>query len=138
MLLVKRASSEKRNPAKWDLPGGRVLFGENPDAALRREIKEETTITVEDFVPYHIMNHMLKSTISEIQVIRILYLVWRYNDGLVKLRKAEHIDYQWVLQKEIEGVNLAFKKKIIRIIHSAISFSSKPELNYGGALRWAS
>lgn len=30
---------------KWDLPGGRLEFGEQPETALHREIEEETGLS---------------------------------------------------------------------------------------------
>ena len=45
VLVVRRA----RSPAKgfYSLPGGRVEFGETLHTALRREIAEETALTIE-------------------------------------------------------------------------------------------
>jgi ADP-ribose pyrophosphatase YjhB (NUDIX family) len=45
ILLVRRA----RSPAKgfYSLPGGRVEFGETLDAALHREIDEETALRID-------------------------------------------------------------------------------------------
>jgi ADP-ribose pyrophosphatase YjhB (NUDIX family) len=45
ILLVRRA----RSPAKgvYSLPGGRVEFGESLHAALRREVTEETALSIE-------------------------------------------------------------------------------------------
>jgi 8-oxo-dGTP diphosphatase len=45
VLLVRRA----RSPAKgfFSLPGGRVELGESLHAALRREVAEETALTIE-------------------------------------------------------------------------------------------
>src|SRR5436305_1469000 len=32
--------------SKWDLPGGFLLYGENPEAGLRRELKEELNVDI--------------------------------------------------------------------------------------------
>jgi ADP-ribose pyrophosphatase YjhB (NUDIX family) len=45
VLLARRAREPDRG--KWDVPGGFVEEGEDPLAALRRELLEETSLTVE-------------------------------------------------------------------------------------------
>ncbi|SDR19466.1 NUDIX hydrolase [Actinopolyspora saharensis] len=45
LLLIQRANEPGQG--KWSLPGGRVEHGESDATALRREIAEETGLTVE-------------------------------------------------------------------------------------------
>lgn len=57
-LLTKRQEIDKEDPSdfvgKWQLPGGGINFGESPEKALIREIKEETglDIKIKSVVPY--------------------------------------------------------------------------------------
>ena len=47
VLLVEKS----RGPyiGKWDLPGGKIEFGESPDTTLIREILEETGLEIESY-----------------------------------------------------------------------------------------
>ena len=42
VLLLKRSKSNKFYVGKWQLPGGKVDFGEDIQKAIKREIYEET------------------------------------------------------------------------------------------------
>jgi 8-oxo-dGTP diphosphatase len=44
LLLLKRSNSNNFFKGKWQLPGGKVNFGEHVRQAIKREIKEETAL----------------------------------------------------------------------------------------------
>lgn len=50
VLLVQRARAPFRG--LWSLPGGRVAFGERLEAAVRREVEEETAIALPRYAFY--------------------------------------------------------------------------------------
>ena len=50
-LIIKRGTNEDVYAEQWDIPGGKVDFGENPTEALKREVMEETGIKVEIIKP---------------------------------------------------------------------------------------
>lgn len=48
VLLCHRSPSRRWYPDVWDFPGGHVEPGERPEDALRREMREELAVDLED------------------------------------------------------------------------------------------
>ena len=46
ILLCRLAKPVPRHAGKWTLPGGGIDFGEDPEAAMVREVREETGLIV--------------------------------------------------------------------------------------------
>jgi 8-oxo-dGTP diphosphatase len=44
LILIGQRKASGRHPLKWEFPGGKVEPGENPRAALIRELREELGI----------------------------------------------------------------------------------------------
>ncbi len=53
VVLVKR----KNPPYGWALPGGYVEYGETVEEAARREVKEETGLTLTSLQQFHVYSH---------------------------------------------------------------------------------
>jgi len=46
-IMLCQRKPEVHNGLKWEFPGGKLEKGESPEAALRRELREELNIDVE-------------------------------------------------------------------------------------------
>ena len=55
--LVQRRPSTGLLPGLWEFPGGRIEPGETPEAAARRELREETGLGVVGLVPLGTVRH---------------------------------------------------------------------------------
>lgn len=45
-FLIAKRKPDKKLGGYWEFPGGKVEFGENPEDAVKREIKEELGIQI--------------------------------------------------------------------------------------------
>jgi len=101
ILALKRSNSEEVFTELWDIPGGRINFGEKPVEALVREVMEETGLTVKvNPRPWTIWSFMAN---ENKQVVGITMLA-DYVEGKVKLSE-EHTEYRWILPAEFTELN---------------------------------
>jgi len=104
ILIVKRSLTDS-HPGLWEMPGGALEYGEQPHEGALREIKEETNLDAKILFPISTLSGFSEKT-PNIQVIRIAFLCYATNPGLVKL-SHEHIEHQWINPKDISLSSLS-------------------------------
>jgi 8-oxo-dGTP diphosphatase len=106
-LAVKR-SEEKGD--LWELPGGRMEYGETIEETLHREIKEETNL---DIIPTRILNSWDLIEDNR-QISGIIYLCELKSNSIVL--SDEHSDYEWFSTSEIDKLYPVFSDRLKSII----------------------
>lgn len=112
LILKTTDSNQNNNLSGWETPGGRLEIGEEIVDGLKREIKEETGLSVKILFPFNAFSANIG---REDSIIGINYLA-EYSGGEVKIKVDEHSNYQWInisdirklkdsigLQKEIDA-----------------------------------
>jgi 8-oxo-dGTP diphosphatase len=74
----------------YELPGGRMEFGETAEETLFREVKEETSFTIEPVKLLDTWNFVA----TDYQITGVIYLC-KIKDGSLKL-SDEHDKYEWL------------------------------------------
>ena len=104
VLIARRPLSAKVEAGKWEFPGGKLEFGETPEACLVREIEEElgATITVEELIDA--ASHVYRDDKQHLHIVLLAYLA-KVADGAPRALEAEEI--KWVRADELAGQDFA-------------------------------
>ena len=99
-ILLTQRHPNKDWGLKWECSGGAIVAGESPVDSAKRELEEETGITVsEEKVVY-----LGKTIMENYQCIMYTYIVFLSDDVELKLQPEEVVDAKWVDFVELENM----------------------------------
>lgn len=84
VLLLKRRNAHGHG--SWGFPGGHLEFGETPEAAARREVREETGLRVDGMKPAGFTNDFFR---NEGKHYITLYLLCKKANGIPQVMEPE-------------------------------------------------
>ncbi len=111
-LILKRNPHEIAYPGKWTVPGGKMERGEIVMDALKREIKEETGLEIEDKKKF-LRDYTFVRPDGH-NVIGLVFLVDALSDEIIL--NEDFDDFKWILPAElkdydhIEGIKYDIKE----------------------------
>ena len=99
-LLLARRPAHKHLGGLWEFPGGKVEAGEQPAAALVREIGEELGCVAVPGEPLQAVTHAYATV-----TVRLSPFLARLVPGAEPVAR-EHEALRWVTREEIGGVSM--------------------------------
>lgn len=96
-LILLKSNTEDINPATFDMPGGRIKFGEKLEEAVVREVKEETGL---DVITQQIFNAW--TFVKEDKDFQLTGIDFLYTTEQEEIKLSdEHSGFEWKKSVEI-------------------------------------
>lgn len=111
-LLVRRASGRPTIMGKYELPGGKLEYGEQPEDALQRHLEAEASLTVRAAQLFDVLTYIDHDD-RDMQYIFILYLV-SVENNTTKLKLSQNYDhYLWKTMSAIQQETLTESTRLL-------------------------
>lgn len=111
-LLLRRAAGREDILTKYELPGGKVAYGEQPEQAIERCIKEATGLTTRTTQLFDVLTYIDHDD-RDMQYVFILYLVSLASNGS-KIRLSQNYDrYSWDKLSDIHHEDITESTKLL-------------------------
>jgi len=100
VLIALRSGDDDFLPGHWEQVGGSLDAGEDPVAGLKREVKEETGLSIEVVKPYYVYHYMDEAEDSVVEIAFVCEIVGSNEVSL----SPEHEEYKWITAAEVNSV----------------------------------
>lgn len=111
-LLLRRANGREAIVGKFELPGGKVAYGEQPDEALARRLQEATGLSIQTKQLFDVITYIDHDD-RDTQYVFILYLVSLVAAGS-KIRLSQNYDrYVWEKMSSIDQSELTESTQLL-------------------------
>jgi ribonuclease HI len=127
-LLLRRANGRETILGKYELPGGRLEYGEQPEDALGRYLKTEAGVTMRTAQLYDVVSYIDHDD-RDMQYVFILYLVSLEIDDVKITLSSNYDHYLWEKMSYIQQNELTESAKLLLgISQQRIETAKKSEL----------
>jgi mutator protein MutT len=112
ILLIKRANGRETILGKYELPGGKLEYGEQPEDALRRYLKDEAGLTMQTAQLFDVLTYIDHDD-RDIQYTFILYLVGLGIGGSSVTLSENYSEFKWEKVSNINQQELTESSKLL-------------------------
>ena len=107
VLILKRANT-LHGDGKWCLPGGNVEYGQSVQEAVKKEIKQEISLTCTDYF-FLFFEENLPSGESDLHYVNLIYEC--VTEGTLHLN-YESSDYAWIGPEDLRNYDIIFRNEV--------------------------
>jgi len=104
ILIAQRKPDSRLEPLKWEFPGGKVEYTEDPRVCLAREIREEMGVRIAVEGIFEVMSHNYRKRGRTYHILLLCYLCG-YRGG--KPRPIDCNDVRWVDPRDMGSFDFA-------------------------------
>ena len=102
LLVIRRSQKESFMPGYYELPGGKVNFGEDPTDGLVREFLEESNLKIKVLDPFNTFADVTENNQRHnIEIVYFVELIGSIDE--LKLSDA-HDDFKWITSEEVSAL----------------------------------
>jgi mutator protein MutT len=110
-LLLRRATGRSSILGKYELPGGKLDYGEQPEDALNRYLANDAGLTVQSAQLFDVLTY-IDHDYHDVQYVLILYLVSLSPGAKVKLGH-NYDQYVWKKLSDIQQSTITESSKLL-------------------------
>lgn len=111
-LLLRRANGRQTIMGRYELPGGKLGYGEQPEDALARYLKDDANLTIQSAQLYDVLTYIDHDD-RDIQYTFILYLVSLSGVGNKVSLSQNYDHYAWKKLGEMRQDELTESAKLL-------------------------
>ncbi len=105
VLISRRSEGRRVAPGLWEVVGGRLEFGEEPEACLRREVREELAVEVLAPRLFGVFSCISQVGEASVHLVSIVYTC--SIQGALSPSPAEIAELRWVGPDDLDGLVFA-------------------------------
>lgn len=93
-LAIRNSDEREKDAGKWELPGGRLKYGEDRFKAAKREMKEEFALEIDE------VEDVVRIEVESDHLVSCYIMFTEDWNGEPKLREEKHSEFRWVTVDE--------------------------------------